>query len=115
MRLPLTIVFSVESHLASAVSRNLFDRSELQIELPAWDIAQTEEFFAWSFHRLGRSQPIFTQAALERIQQLSEGIVRRMVQLADLSLVAGAVAQLEAIDEECVDQVAWELPKSVAA
>jgi general secretion pathway protein A len=115
MSFPLTIIFSAETHLASAISRDLIDRVELQIELPAWDFSQTADFLIWTGKRLGRPEPIFTESAVQRIHQLSGGIARKITQLADLSLVAGAVTEASYIDAGCVDQVAWELPKSYAA
>jgi len=115
MSFPLTVVFSVETQLASAVSRSLIDRVELQIELPAWDFSQTAEFLIWNSRKLGRAEPIFTESAVHRIHQLSGGVARKIVQLADLALVAGAVSQSSYIDSECVEQVAWELPKTYAA
>lgn len=115
MTFPLTVVFAVETQLCSAVSRALFDRAELQLELPGWEVSQTAEFLAWTCTRLGRNEPIFTDGAIERIQQFSLGIPRRIVQISDLALVAGAVAQADCIDEDCIEQVAWELPKSAAA
>jgi general secretion pathway protein A len=115
MNFPLTVIFAVETQLASAVSRNLFDRSELQIELPGWEVSQTAEFLAWTFQQLGRTKPIFTDKAVDCVQQLSHGVPRRIVQLVDLALVAGAVAQADCIDEHCIEQVAWELPQSSAA
>jgi type II secretory pathway predicted ATPase ExeA len=115
MSFPLTVVFSAETHLASAVSRSLIDRVELQVELPAWDFSQTAEFLIWTGKRLGRPEPIFTESAVQRIHQLSGGIARKVTQLADLALVAGAVTEASYIDAGCVDQVAWELPKSYAA
>lgn len=115
MNFPLTIIFAVETQLASAVSRSLFDRTELQIELPGWEIMQTAEFLAWTCQRLGRKEPIFTDDAVQQIQQRSHGLPRRIIQLADLAMVAGAVAQMDYIDGDCIEQVAWELPKSNAA
>lgn len=115
MSFPLTIIFAIETHMASAVSRNVFERCELQIELPAWDLQQTAEFLAWMSLSLGRSTPVFTDSAVERIQELSQGVARRIVQLTDLALVAGAVAQADCVDAECIAQVAFELPKSLAA
>ncbi len=112
---PLTIVLGVETRLISAVSRRLLDQTELQIELPAWSEEQTAEFLAWELGRLGRKTPVFTDTAVRQIQQLSGGVARRIVQLADLALVAGAVSQSDFVDAECIDQVAWELPKSTAA
>ena len=115
MSFPLTVIFTADSTMLSAISRTLIDRVELQIELPAWEVSQTAEFLAWNCTRMGRLDPVFTDSAIDRIQQLSQGVARRIVQLADLSLVAGAVAQADCVDAECVDQVAWELPKSEAA
>ncbi len=115
MQFPLTIIFAIETQMASAVSRNIFERCELQIELPAWDINQTAEFLAWMSISLGRNTPVFTDTAVERIQDMSHGVARRIVQLTDLALVAGAVAQADSIDADCIDQVAYELPKSNAA
>ncbi len=112
---PLTVVFAVDSQLGSAVSRTLYDRCELQIELPGWDYTQTAEFLGWTTQRLGRNEPIFTDTAVTRIQELSQGVARRIIQIADLALVAGAVQQAQYIDHDCIDQVAFELPKSVAA
>ncbi len=115
MSFPLTVVFSVETQLASAVSRSLIERVELQIELPPWDFSQTAEFLIWSCRQMGRPEPIFTESAVQRIHDLSGGMARKIIQLADLALVAGAVSQSSYIDASCVDQVAWELPKSYAA
>ncbi len=115
MNFPLTVVFAVETQMASAVSRGIMDRCELQIELTPWDLTQSAEFLAWTSISLGRLTPIFTDEAVERIQELSHGIARRIVQLADLSLVAGAVAQADCVDIDCIEQVAWELPRSTAA
>lgn len=115
MAFPLTVIFAVETEMAGAISPGLVERVELQIELPGWEIMQTTEFLAWTFRRVGRCEPIFTDSAVERIHSLSHGRPRRIVQLADLALVAGAVAQMNAIDADCIDQVAWELPKMQAA
>ena len=36
-------------------------------------------------------------------------------QIADLALVAGAVQQAQYIDHDCIEQVAFELPRTAAA
>ena len=90
-------------------------RAELQIDLPCWEISQTSEFLGWSLTRVGRKEPVFTDQAVELIQQFSGGIARKIVQIADLSLVAGAVSQSNCVDFDCVEQVAQELPKAAAA
>lgn len=115
MAFPLTAILGIETQLLGAVSRNLIDQTELQIELPSWEVEQTGEFLNWITSSLGREDAIFTTSAVGRIQQLSSGLPRRIVQLADLAMVAGAVSQADSIDAECIDQVAWELPRSNAA
>ena len=115
MSFPLTVLMAIEAGLMSTISRNLISRTELQVDLPAWEISQTAEFLAWNCARLGRHDPLFTDDAVHRIQQLSYGVPRRIVHITDLALVAGAVAKVNCIDAECVEQVAWELPKSNVA
>ncbi len=115
MTFPLTFVISAEQQLVGAINPMLLDRTELQIDLPGWEISQTAEFLAWSSQQAGRHQPIFTDRAVEAIQEVSHGIARRIVQIADLALVAGAVSQADCVDADCVQQVICELPRTVAA
>jgi len=115
MTFPLTFVMSVEQQLVRAINPMLLDRTELQIDLPGWEISQTAEFLAGSSQQVGRHQPIFTDRAVEAIQEVSHGIARRVVQIADLALVAGAVSQADCVDADCVQQVICELPRTAAA
>lgn len=111
----ISIILSIETHLASTVSRWLMERSYLQIELALWDLEQAHEFLEFSLARCGRTSPIYTDAAIERLHELSRGTPRRLVQLADLSLIAGAVSQVVRIDEGIVGHIAQELPRAAAA
>ena len=106
----VSIVLAIESHLASAVSRWLVERSYLQVDLAAWDTAQTREFLRFSLQASGGTDPVFSDAAVVKIQELTRGIPRRIVQMADLALVAGAVAGVSRIDASIIVQVAQELP-----
>ncbi len=115
MSFPLTVIMGVEAEGASAVGRSLLDRCELRIDLPPWSVSQTAEFLSWSCQQAGRDEPIFTDRALDRIQAFSNGIPRRIVQLANLALVAGAVAQVPAVDDEHVEQIALEVSSSAEA
>ncbi|MCA9194325.1 MAG: AAA family ATPase [Planctomycetales bacterium] len=107
---PATIILSINSRLLSSVSRSILTHTDLQIELPAWDLVQTTDFIARSCERLGRVEPIFTDRASERVYQLSMGFPKHIIRLVDLALVAGAVCQSNAIDVELIEQVAQELP-----
>lgn len=110
----VSIVLSIETHLASTVSRWLLERSYLQIDLPSWDLGQTHDFLQLSLSRCGRTQPAFTDSAVARLHELSRGTARRLVQLADLSLIAGAVMQTTRVDDSVIAQVAQELPKPIS-
>lgn len=110
----VSVVLAIEAHLASTVSPWLIERSDLQIELPLWEVDQVRSFLQFSLGQCGRYTPAFTDAAVSRLHELSRGTVRRLVQLADLSLVAGAVSQAERVDEGIVTHVANELPSQVA-
>ncbi|MCC6510778.1 MAG: AAA family ATPase [Pirellulaceae bacterium] len=113
----VSIVLSIETHLASTVSRWLLERSYLQVELPLWDVQQAREFLRFTLSRCGGSTTLFTDSAVVRLHQLSRGTARRLVQLADLALIAGAVAGATRIDDPIIAQVAQEIPRttSVAA
>ena len=52
---------------------------------------------------------IFAEPAVARLHELSHGIPRRITQLADLSLVAGAGERLAEIDADVVEAVYHEL------
>ncbi|MCR9296469.1 MAG: hypothetical protein NXI32_27480 [bacterium] len=115
MAFPLTIVMAMDLRCVGTMSQSVLDQVGLQIELPRWEIDETVEFLAWSIARVGHDNPIFTDAAVDRIQDFSRGIPRKIIQLADLALVAGAVAGANCVDTDCIDQVAFELPRRVAA
>jgi general secretion pathway protein A len=110
----VSVVLAIEAQLASTVSRWLMERSYLQIELPAWDIQQTASFLEFCFSKCGRSDSMFTDAAVARLHELSRGTARRIVQLADLALIAGAVTRATCVDDSLIAQVAHELPKSLS-
>ena len=57
----------------------------------------------------GRSTPIFSPPALARLHDLSAGIPRRVKQLADLALLAGAGQGLVQIEPDTIDAVYQEL------
>lgn len=111
----ISTVLAIDAQLVSTISRWLLDRSYLHVELIAWDVQQTREYIRYALARCGGSTTIFTDAAIMRLTEMSKGIPRRMAQLADLALIAGAVAQASRIDEPILLQIAQEVPRSVSA
>ncbi|MFN3191917.1 MAG: AAA family ATPase [Aureliella sp.] len=112
---PVTVILATASESAVTLQRSLLERVELQIDLPAWELSQTAGFIAWSLTRVEGKREIFSDEAVDHIQQISGGVPRRIVQITDLALVAGAVSQAEQITADIVQQVVLELPKSYAA
>lgn len=85
----------------------LLELAALRIDLSPWDAEETSGFVSQTLQKAGRKQPAFGAEALERLYQLSRGIPRRVTQLADLALLAGAGTGKPSIDAETVD-AAWQ-------
>ena len=110
----ISTVLAIDTQLVSTISRWLLDRSYLHVELTPWDVQQAREYIRFALGRCGASTTIFTDSAVMRLTEMSKGIPRRMAQLADLALIAGAVGQLSRIDDPILDQIAQEIPRSVS-
>jgi len=107
---PLTCIASVCEPSLTKVSPNLLDRCELRVDLPRWELGQTAEYFETALAVVGASDDIFDSQSIIRIQELSAGIPRRISQLADLCLVAGAVQRYDQITPGIVEEICHELP-----
>jgi len=105
----LTIVLAGEREKMGQLGRRLLDLAELRIDLQPWEQSETAEFLSTSLARAGRTSPVFADPAVARLHELSRGIPRRVSQLADLALVAGAGGDLQQIDAEVVESVYHEL------
>lgn len=88
----------------------LTQRCQLCIDLPPWDLDQTEQFIRFSLNRSGISQHAFDDSAIVRLHELTDGVPRQLQKLADLCLVAGAAAKLHTIPPQLVEQVIDEIP-----
>lgn len=93
--------------------RWILDQCELKIDLPSWDLGQTADYFDFALHQVGGDVDIFNGQAITRIQELSDGIPRKIAQISELTLVAGAVRRSERVTSELVDQVCDEFTVSV--
>ncbi len=95
------------------IPRWILDQCELKIQLPRWDLGQTADYFDFAIQGVGGDDSIFNGQAITRIQELSDGIPRKIVQIAELALVAGAVRKAEKVTAELVDQVCDEFTVTV--
>jgi len=105
----LTIVLAGQPTRMGRLGTALLELADLRIDVEAWERAETAEFIDSSLRKAGRSTPVFGEPAVARLHQLARGIPRRVSQLADLALVAGAGRNLASIDADTVDSVCREL------
>jgi general secretion pathway protein A len=105
----LTIVLAGQPLRIGRLPVAILELAELRIDLEAWEPADTAQFIETSLSKAGRRAPAFVKPAVARLHELAEGIPRRVSQLADLALVAGAGRRLSSIDCETVESVCREL------
>ncbi|MEX2176775.1 MAG: AAA family ATPase [Pirellulaceae bacterium] len=105
----LTVVLAAHEQSAFRLGTRLLERAELRIELALWNEDETRDYLKTTLERAGRQQPTFADRAVARLFELSGGTPRRVNQLAQLALVAGAGQNLAQIDEQTVLAVHQEL------
>jgi len=108
----LSVVLSGRPEMVGQLDSGLLERVDLRMELEPWDFSETERYLIESLARAGRTEPVFTPEAMSRLHELSGGIPRRVAQLADWSLLAGAVQGVTRIDAEIVEAVDHELSRA---
>lgn len=111
----LTIVLATNGADAARLGDGLLSAADLRVDLSPWSELDTAQYVQQALTESGGKEGIFEAAALTRLHELSGGIPRRVNQLADLALLAGAGQQLEQIDAGTVEAVFAELSGGSAA
>jgi type II secretory pathway predicted ATPase ExeA len=106
---PLTIVATARVETAGRISPRVLEQAALRIDLNPWNESETGDYLASSLTRAGRVQPAFDAAAARRLFELSGGAPRKVNQLAQLALVAGAGQKLVQVDKATIEAVEEEL------
>jgi type II secretory pathway predicted ATPase ExeA len=106
---PLTVVVSAREGTAGRLGSGLLDQTALRIDLAPWTEGETCAYLDTSVAKAGRAQPAFDHEAVRRLFELSGGAPRRVNQLAQLALVAGAAQKLARVDAATVEAVEEEL------
>ncbi len=99
---------SISSKNRGALSKML-QKSQLRIDLPAWGLGQTADYFSMMLESAGGRSSIFEAQAITRIHELSNGLVKPMNQIADLSLVAAAARKFVRVPSDLIDQICEEV------
>ncbi len=105
----LTIVLASDAEHISTLGRRILEMSELRIELETWEPEDTQQYLADSLAKAGNNDRVFDPVAASRVHELTRGIPRKVCNLAELALVAGAGRQLTTIDAATIDAVYEEL------
>lgn len=107
--LPLTLIVAARPATAQRLGSRLLEQADLRIDLVAWSEEETRDYLHGSLAQAGRQQAAFDEAAVRRLFELSGGAPRRVNQLAQLALLAGAGQQMIQIDAATIDAVQEEL------
>lgn len=105
----LTIVLASRPERVGHLGVDLLEMADLRIDLEPWQRGDTENYLRAALTKAGGTESIFDDEAVARLQELSHGVPRRVGQLADLALLAGAGRQLRQIDAPLVESVYEEL------
>ena len=105
----LTIVLTAQPERLYKLDPRLLELADLRIDLDGWDADDTAAFVKQALAKAGRTTPIFSEAALVRLHELTGGIPRRVKQMADLALLAGAGGNLPQVEPATIDSVYREL------
>ena len=105
----LTVVFAGRQECIKRLGESLLSLVDLRIDVEPWQRADTEQYFNTLLSQAGRRTPVFAETAVDRLHELAHGLPRRVSQLADLALLAGAGQNLDQIDAEVVEEACQEL------
>ncbi|MCC7083827.1 MAG: AAA family ATPase [Pirellulales bacterium] len=105
----LSIVLAASSDAAGRLLPRLLELAELRIDIEPWEPADTVEYINVAIKHAGRASPAFTEEAIHRLHDLCDGLPRRINQLANLTLLAGAGRNLSQIDTDTVESAYHEL------
>jgi general secretion pathway protein A len=105
----LTVLLASTLEGAGNIGQQWLDQVELRIDLAPWSEEETAEHVAHRLHQSGSAEPIFTDEAITALHELSGGIPRKVDQIAQLALLAGAGQQLSEIDAVTLAEAYQEL------
>jgi len=104
-----TMVFAGRKKMLECLGGSILELAELRIDVEALDQADTENYVKSMLGQAGRETTMFDERAITRLYELTHGVPRRISQLADLALLAGAGRNVELIDANLIESAHDEL------
>jgi type II secretory pathway predicted ATPase ExeA len=104
-----TIVLAAEPNQAARWNETLRDLVDLRIDMVPWSEQDTTGYVQSALVESGRFDPVFDADGLSAIYELTRGVPRQVVRLADFALLAGAAAEVDKIDATTVHAAYREL------
>ena len=107
-RFLLTLILIGQPELEEKIKRvpALDQRIAIKCSLQPLTHQETSEYVSFRTKKAGANRQIFSEAAIERIYHVSQGIPRRINNICDVSLLLGYVRKATIIDEETVESAA---------
>lgn len=105
----LAIVLSATEIVSHNFQELVQNRAQLLIELRPWSLTDVEQFVQRSIAGAGGNPLLFNDQAIVRLHELSDGIARRLIQILEITLLAGASNHAEFITPDLVDAAAEEI------
>jgi len=115
-RLSFSVILSGQPSLASRIARNaqLRERIAVTATMERFTDSETRHYIETRLQTAGASSPIFTDAAIDVIIQLSQGNPRRVNRLCDMALLVGYADQVSQITETEVSSLSAEILPAAA-
>ncbi|HEY4310723.1 MAG TPA: AAA family ATPase [Pirellulales bacterium] len=104
-----TLILVARRARVAQLGDRLLELADLRVDLMPWNADDTQHYLEHGLARAGRLEQTFTPDAIALLAELSQGVPRNVVQLADLSLIAAAGQELSEVDAHTVHAVYHEL------
>lgn len=99
-----TILLATNPESLERLNTSLLHLIDLRIDLARWSLDDTIGYVQTALVEAGRFDPVFTDAALDVLHDLTRGVPRHVARLADFALLAGAAQQASVIEVATVEQ-----------
>jgi type II secretory pathway predicted ATPase ExeA len=109
----LTVVMAARPELMRQARPEVVEWVDLGVSLDALTATQTAQYIKHLIHWSGRTEPVFSDAAVSKIHELSAGIPRQINRVCDLGLLAAATEELAEVSELIIESVYKELNPDV--